>query len=152
MTVEQQLHDLVLRFHRAHADHDADALRACHAESYFRWLGGGSDDPADWIPAAFCTAEYMQEWGKDPHVNSSTYEFDVKFLSTKANDELGIVVTEDSGSWTDADGKTMAAWSNTRNIYFAALREAEWRLVGMIAHPQTASACHCHGGGMIIPP
>ena len=131
MADDQLLRDLVLRYHQAHADHDADALRACHADSYFRWLGSGSDDPTDWIPAAYCTADYMAEWGKDPAVNSSTYQFDVNFLSTNANDELGIVVTEDSGSWTDTDGKTMATWDRTRMIYFAARLDAEWRLVGM---------------------
>jgi hypothetical protein len=62
MTDEEAVQNLIRRYHHSHADHDADALRACHADSYFRWLGNGSDDPTNWTPGAFCSRDYMMEW------------------------------------------------------------------------------------------
>ena len=91
------------------------------------------DDPTQWVPAAYCTADYMAEWGKDPHVSASSYEFDIQFQSTTANEELGIVVTEESGSWTDSSGKIMTTWQGSRLIYFAApLRSSgdSWACIG----------------------
>jgi hypothetical protein len=114
VTDENLLQDLVLRYHRAHADHDADALRACHADSYIRWLGHGSDDPADRSPAASCTAEYMALWGQDPDVNTSTYDFDVTFVSTRPGEDLAIVVTEESGGCKNTDGQRRPRLGQTR--------------------------------------
>ena len=71
MTADTQLQQLILNYHKAHQAHDADALRACHADTYIRWLGSSSDDPTDWIPEAYCTSDDMAKWGKDSHVNSS---------------------------------------------------------------------------------
>lgn len=75
----------------------------------------------------------MWEWGKDPHVNASSYEFDIQFQSTTANEELGIVVTEESGSWTDSVGKIMTTWQGSKLIYFGApLRSSgdSWACIG----------------------
>ena len=122
--------DVIRRFHQAHADHDADALRACHADSYFRWLGAGSTDPSDWIPGAYCTRDYMMEWGKNEEVNTSTYEYDIRFASTRANDELAIVVTEETGSWTKADGTSLGRWEKAQTVWFVADTAEGWRIVG----------------------
>jgi hypothetical protein len=64
-------------------------------------------------------------------VNSSTYLYDVSFLSTSATEELGIIVTEESGSWKDKDGKTLTTWEHAKMVYFAANIDAEWRLSAM---------------------
>ncbi|MEM6992274.1 MAG: nuclear transport factor 2 family protein [Myxococcota bacterium] len=122
--------DLIRRFHQAHADHDADALRACHADSYFRWFGNGSDDPKVWTPGAYCTRDYMMEWGKSEEVNTSTYAFEVEFLSTRANDELALAVAAESGSWTKADGTSLGIWDGAVTVWFAAKIGADWKISG----------------------
>ena len=130
MTDIEAAQDVIRRYHQAHADHDADALRACHADAYFRWYGNGSDDPQDWTPGAYCTSDYMMEWGKNEDVNTSTYDSNVRFLSTKTNEELAVLVTEDSGRWTKADGTLLSEWQETTVVWFLAKLSDTWKITG----------------------
>ncbi|NKB65463.1 MAG: hypothetical protein GKR89_00240 [Candidatus Latescibacteria bacterium] len=127
---QQAVEELIRGYHQAHADHDAEALRACHADAYFRFLGGNSDNPLDWLPDVYCSRDYMMEWGRDTAVNEATYQFSLRFISLRCNDELAVAVTQESGRWSRPDGEVIGSWEDKCCVWFAALIEGNWKIVG----------------------
>ena len=68
--------------------------------------------------------------GHSEEVNCSTYDFEIGFLSTKTNEELGVVVAAESGRWTKSDGTVLSDWNRLTTVWFVSKFSDTWKIVG----------------------
>jgi len=129
------IREVVMRYQRAHEEQDWDGARACHGPTYFRFAGKGSHDPLDWMPGAFFTREAMEQWGSIPPPAGAEYRNGMEILCTRVREDLGVVVTCESGCW-EADGGTLQRWEGDVNVWFVGRLDGEWKILAAFFRQQ----------------
>lgn len=120
---------LLERYQQAHRDQDWGAVRACHCDAYFRWVGTGSDDPLDWQPEIYYRRPEMERWGQVQIPEGAVYENKQEHLKTEIHENLALCVVRETGCWRRRDGRMLGSWKDEVNVWYAARIEGEWRIV-----------------------
>ena len=115
----QAVEDLVSRYQQAAIDGDMDAKVGCIAFPAFGVNGNNASDPRQWTAFGLATEERTRARGMDV-----PYENEFEVLHSHVQNDLGVVVTRDTGS----DGEN--TWENVVNVYFAGKIDGEWKLMG----------------------
>lgn len=133
---DQEVQQVVSRYHQAVTDADAEAALACLGDTYFRFgrrSEGSADDPTRWGGAGFGTHEELRQWLS----GGGTYTNTIEFLHTDVQEKAAVVVTKETGSGSSGDQS--GSWKGVTNLWCVAQIEGAWRIVG--------SAHHIMGGG-----
>lgn len=128
-----RLHELVQTYHRAHTEKNPVLAAECVAGTFMRMGSGRPSDPGSWGAGQFLTRDAFRLSLEESFANDSQkYTCEVKFLRTAIQGGNATLVTRETGSMKEPDGKVSASWEGTQNVYYLTRGEDGPRIAAML--------------------